>query len=150
MEVLAWHRNQSDANAMTCPTCQKDSSHIRINVDGTMGCHNCMGFSETGGTKTDKILTRNATRITEQQIQHEGDMITPYVVDKSTNQVVPNEDFVALYPNQAAQTYSKDELKSIGQEGLTPEIDIDDGQGIEFVGDEKEAIHEIVEEAQAN
>lgn len=129
---------------MKCPTCTKDSSHIRITSSGAIGCHCCMGFSETGGTKTDKILTRNATRITEQQVQYEGDMITPYVVDKSTNQVVVNEDFIDMYPEQAAQTYSPDELRSVGQPDLKPTVEVDDGQGIEFVGSEQEAVKEIV------
>lgn len=131
---------------MKCPTCTKDSSHIRITPGGAIGCHNCMGFSETGGTKTDKILTRNATRITEQQVQYEGDMITPYVVDKSTNQVVVNEDFIDMYPEQAAQTYSPDELRSVGQPDLKPTVEVDDGQGIEFSGSEQETIKEIVNE----
>lgn len=130
---------------MKCPTCNKSSSHIRINTDGSIGCHHCLGFSETGGSKTDKILTRNATRITEQQEQHEADMITPYIVDKSTNQVVVNEDFIELYPNQAAETYSKEELRSVGQEGLKSAVLPDEGQGIEFSGSEEESIGAIVQ-----
>lgn len=131
---------------MRCPTCSKNSSHIRVNADGSIGCHNCLGFSETGGTPTDKILTRNATRVVEQQEQYEQDMITPYVVGKSTNKVVVNEDFIDLYPNQAAQTYSPDELKSVGQIGLKPSESKDDGEAVEFKGDEKSAIKEIVNE----
>lgn len=130
---------------MTCPSCSKPSSHIRINTDGSIGCHHCLGFSESGGSKTDKILTRNATRITEQREQFEADMITPYVVDKSTNQVVINEDFIELYPNQAAETFSPEELRSVGQEGLKASVEVDNGQGIEFSGSEEEAIGAIVE-----
>lgn len=129
---------------MRCPTCSEDSSHIRVKADGSVGCHHCLGFSETGGSPTDKILTRNADRITEQQIQHEADMQPPYVVDKSTNQVVVNEDFIALYPAQAAQTYTAEELKSVGQEGLTTAVAADDGKGIEYTGDEKQAISDII------
>ncbi len=131
---------------MRCPTCSKESTHIRISTNGSVGCHNCLGFSETGGSPTDKILTRNATRIVEQAIQYEADMITPYVVDKSTNKVTVNEDFIALYPDQAAQTYSQDELKSVGQEGLRPTVDVDDGKGIEFSGDTEKAFGDIVKE----
>lgn len=133
-----------DTKVMKCPTCKTESAHIRIDKSG-VHCHACGGFGETSGA-TDKILTRNATRIVEQQVQYEGDMITPYKVDKSTNQVVVNEDFIDLYPNQAAQTYSDAELKSVGQEGLKTSISVDDGKGIEFAGDEQEAIKEIVNE----
>lgn len=128
---------------MKCPTCQTESAHIRIDNTG-IHCHKCGGFSETGGASTDKILTRNAPRITEQQEQFEQDMITPYVVDKSTNKVAVNEDFIALYPDSAAKTYTQEELKSVGQEGLKPVTDIDDGKNIEFSGSEKQAIGDIV------
>lgn len=129
---------------MICPTCQTESAHIRVDNNG-IHCHECGDYSESGGTPTDKILTRNATRISEQQEEYEGDMITPYVVDKSTSKVVVNEDFIALYPNQAAETYTPEELRSVGQEGLKPNVDIDDGQGIEFSGEESKGIKDIIE-----
>lgn len=130
-------------SCMKCPTCQTESAHIRIDNTG-IHCHKCGGWGETSGTPTDKILTRNAPRITEQQEQFEQDMITPYIVDKSTSKVVVNEDFIDLYPEQAAQTYTASELKSVGQEGLKPTTDIDDGKNIEFSGSEKQAIGDIV------
>lgn len=130
---------------MTCPTCSTESSHIHVNTNGGISCHECGGFSESGGSRTDKILTRNADRITEQQIQYEGDLITPYVVDKSTSKAVVNEEFINLYPEQAAQTYTQDELKSVGQSDLKPAVNDDDGRGVEFSGDDSEAIKEIVD-----
>lgn len=130
---------------MICPTCNTESTHIRIDSHGT-GCHNCRGFSESGGSQTDKILTRNAERITTEHIQYEGDIITPYVVDKNTNKAVVNEEFINLYPEQAAQTYSQDELKSIGQPDLRPREVADDTQGIEFSGSEETAVKEIMGE----
>jgi hypothetical protein len=129
---------------MICPTCNYDSSRIRVSATGAITCHNCGGFSESGGTKTDKILTRNATRITEDQLQHEGDMITPYVVDKSTNQVVVNEEFINLYPTQAAQTYTPEELQSVGQGNLKPP-EPEDTSDIQFNGDEEQAIDAIIQ-----
>lgn len=129
---------------MICPTCSTDSAHIRVETNGKTGCHNCLGFSESGGSPTDKVLTRASSRITEQQIQHEGDMQTPHIVDKSTNRVVVNEEFINLYPEQAAQTYTQEELKSVGQQDLKPAVDTDDGKGIEFSGNEDEAIEEII------
>lgn len=128
---------------MTCPTCQTETSHIKVIADKT-GCHNCMGFSETGGSSTDKVLTRSSERVLEQQIQNEGDMITPYVVDKSTNKAVVNQDFIDMYPNQAAETFSQEELQATGNENLKPAVNDDTGEGIEFVGDESKAIEEIV------
>lgn len=129
---------------MQCLTCFKDSTHIRVTANGTIGCHNCMGFSESGGSSTDKILTRNAARVTDEQIQYEGDMITPYVIDKTTNQPVVNEEFLNLYPDQAAGTYTADELKSVGQPDLKPP-EAEDKSNIEFSGDENTAIADIIE-----
>lgn len=128
---------------MICPTCSQESTHIRIDDKG-IGCHNCRAFSESGGSRTDKILTRNASRVTDEQIQYEGDLITPYVVDKTTNRAVVNEEFINLYPEQAAQTYTASELKSVGQPDLQPSVELDDGKGIEFNGDESQAIGAIV------
>lgn len=128
---------------MICPTCNTESHHIKVLADRT-ACHNCGGFSETGGSKTDKILTYNADRITEQQIQNEGDMIPPYTVDKSTSQVIVNQDFIDKYPNQAAQTFSQEELKASGNENLKPPENDDDGSGVEFKGSQEEAMQEIV------
>lgn len=129
---------------MLCPTCSKESTHIRIDSRG-MGCHNCRGFSESGGSKTDKILTRNSARITTEQVQYEGDLITPYIVDKSTSKAVVNEEFINLYPDKAAETYTADELKSVGQPDLKPSVNDDDGKSVEFKGSEDEAISDILE-----
>jgi hypothetical protein len=129
---------------MTCPTCSNETSHIRVE-QGIVGCHACMGFSETGGSSTDKILTRSSERVLEQQVQNEGDMITPYVVDRSTNQAVINQDFIDMYPNQAANTFSQEELRSSGNENLTPVQDDSMDEDVEFRGDEKQAIKEIVD-----
>lgn len=130
---------------MICPTCNTESHHIKVIGDRT-GCHNCMGFSETGGSKTDKILTYTADRVTEQQIQHEGDMITPYIVDKSTNQAIVNQDFVDKYPDQAAVTFSQEELKASGNENLKPPESDDNGSGIEFNGSQEEAMEGVIKD----
>lgn len=129
---------------MRCPICSKESSHIRIDSWG-VGCHHCRGFSESGGSSTDKLLTRNASRITDEQVQYEGDVITPYIVDKNTNQAVVNEEFINLYPEQAAQTYTKSELASVGQPDLKPAAVVQSTEGIEFSGDASEAIRDIVQ-----
>lgn len=143
---------------MICPTCNHETSHIKILPSGREVCHNCGGFSESGGVKTDKILTRNADRVREQQLQHEGDMITPYVWDEATKKVVLNQDFVELYPVQAADTFTEQELRAAGHGKLIDELkhgewtEQSDDPDVEFKGDEREAIKEIVngEAAQAS
>lgn len=129
---------------MICPTCQHETTHIRIDSHG-IGCHNCRGFSESGGTSTDKILTRNSHRVTEEQMQYEGDIITPYIVDKNTNKPIVNEEFINLYPEQAAGTYTQQELKSVGQSDLKQSVAEEDDKGIEFTGDEEDAIGGILQ-----
>ncbi len=128
---------------MICPTCQTDSTHIKI-IRNRVGCHKCMGFSET--SKTDKVLTYVADRITEQQVQYEGDMITPYVVDKSTNNVIVNESFVDAYPEQSTGIFTREELGKAGYEELKPPANDDNGEGITFSGDQEESIREILDE----
>lgn len=117
---------------------------INISKSGRITCYSCGNFSESGGSRTDKILTRNASRITDEQVQYEGDTLTPYIVDKSTNQAVVNEEFINLYPDQAAQTYTADELKSVGQQDLKSVEVTDMNEGIEFNGDSEQAIGDIV------
>lgn len=129
---------------MICLSCSTDSMRINISKSGNITCHNCGSFSESGGSSTDKLLTRNASRITDEQVQYEGDTITPYVVDKNTNQAVVNEEFINLYPEQAAQTYNKSELASVGQPDLKPAEVEQDNSGVEFVGDAETAIGDIV------
>lgn len=127
---------------MICPTCKKDSARIQV-IGGRVGCSNCFGTSESGGSRTDKILTYNADRITEQQVQNEGDIITPYIVDKNTHQAIVNDDFVQKYPTQALGIFSRDELDSSGFTDLQASEE-DDGAEVEFSGDQKESIGKIV------
>lgn len=128
---------------MICSTCSNESNHIRITARG-MTCHNCGGWAETAGGAADKILTRNASRVTTEHIQYEGDVITPYIVDKVTHKPIVNEDFINLYPDAAGSTYTADELKSVGQPDLKPAVTEKDMTGIEFSGDESEAVSAIV------
>jgi len=129
---------------MICPTCSTETAHIKVEIDGSVVCHKCGGFSQTGGSKTDKVLTRNASRITEQQIQYEADIIPPYKLDKNTRQVVPNEDFMELYPNQAVDTFTQDELIDAGYGGLKKHQKNDD-KGIKFKGRAQDAIKNVVD-----
>lgn len=103
-----------------------------------------MNFSETSG-KTDKLLTRASERVLDQQIQHEGDMITPWTVDKSTNKVEVNQDFIDKYPEQAAGIFSEQELKQSGNDTLKPQ-DHSDDEGVTHSGDQEQAIKEMINE----
>jgi hypothetical protein len=127
-----------------CPTCNHTTSHLKILPDGRECCSNCGGFSETGGVKTDKILTRQSDRVRQEQQQHEGDMLPPYLFNKATGNVEVNHDFVELYPNQAAQTFSKDELVKAGHSHLLERAPASESEDIEFNGNAEEAIKEIV------
>lgn len=109
-----------------------------------MSCHSCGGFSQTGGSKTDKVLTRNASRVTEQQVQYEGDMIPPYKIDKNTKQVVPNEDFMEMYPDQSADTFSKNELQRAGYSGIKKRATKNNDKDVKFRGSAENAIKKIV------
>jgi hypothetical protein len=130
-----------------CPNCKHQTSHLKILPNGNTICHNCGGYAESGGVRTDKILTRNSDRVRDQQHQHEGDMITPYVWDKATDKAVVNHDFVELYPEQAAVTFTKDELKAAGHGRLLERVkEADpDTSDVEFSGDEKQAIKGVID-----
>lgn len=128
---------------MTCPGCQGESSHIKV-IGNNIVCHNCGGYSESGGVSTDRILTRNSDRLSEQRVQHEADMITPYVVDKDTNQPIVNQDFIDQYPEQSKDTFSKEELKQSGNQDLVKQEQPEDDD-VEYSGNEDEAIEEIIQ-----
>lgn len=74
-------------------------------------CHNCAGM--TIGGDTTKIITRTAERVRKQQEIHKGDFVPPHVYDKSSKKMIPNTDFMRLYPNQAPQYYNSDEKRKL-------------------------------------
>lgn len=133
---------------MICPRCSLPSTHFKILGD-VMVCHSCGDFSESGGVKTDMILTRNSARVAEEQHQHEGDLIPPYVYSKSENKPIVNEDFIELYPDQATGIYTDGELALAGYADLKSERLANRGEDtdgeIHFTGDENEAIKEIID-----
>lgn len=62
----------------------------------------------------DGFLTRNSPRIRIQQEKHAADFVQPHVYDRLTRRLKPNEDFIKLYPTQAKQYYSGEELRKAG------------------------------------
>lgn len=133
---------------MICPRCSINSTHLKVVGDALL-CHSCGGFSESGGVKTDMILTRNSARIIEEQHQHEGDLIPPYVYSESQSKPVVNEDFIELYPDRAVETFDDAELAEVGYPDLKSEVIANRGEEareqVTFSGNEQEAIKEIVD-----
>ena len=134
---------------MICPRCSTDSKHLKF-VNDMLLCHSCGNFGESGGTRVDKILTRNAQRITEEQSKHEGDMITPYVFDKNEKKVVPNADFIERYPEQATETFTDDELITSGYVQVKEFVEEQKRQttatepDVTFSGDETKGMGDII------
>lgn len=99
---------------MTCNTCHFTSaSRIKV-INGIDYCNNCTSMTVTGGSKVDGAITRNSQRIREQQKQFAADFIPPYTYDKAKHKGVVNKEFVNAYPEQAAKTFTSQELQSVG------------------------------------
>lgn len=98
---------------MICPNCQQPTSRLIIDSHGK-ACANCRGLSESAGAKVSGILTRNSDRVRAQQQTHEGDMILPHRFDRLTGKTVPNEEFVARYPEQLTTYFTQEELQKQG------------------------------------
>lgn len=103
---------------MICPIGSHPTSRMIIDTapDGTRRriCAQHRGMSEAKGANVSNILTRNSDRVRQQQLRHEGDIILPHTYDKLTNKLVPNPDFVRLYPNQLPTYFTPEELKQHG------------------------------------
>ena len=98
---------------MICRSCKKKAYHIKV-IGGTEICENCGGFSVAGGTKTDGLLTRNRFSVRRDSIMYEGDTLPPHEYDKHSKKFKPREDFIKRFPDKVNDTYSKEELKSMG------------------------------------
>ena len=97
---------------MNCRTCKTNSSRIKV-VDGIDNCINC-GLQETGGAKSDGLITRNSFRIREQQKQYESDMTPAFVYDKHSKKVTANKDYIQRFPDQASRTFTSKEMNDVG------------------------------------
>ena len=97
---------------MKCLSCGNNSHRILV-INGTDVCSNC-GLQETGGAKIDGSITRNSSRIREQQQAYKSDLTPAWTYDKNKRRTVPSTDFVKLFPEQATKTFTNAELKDVG------------------------------------
>lgn len=107
----------------TCDNCHKEAVHIVINADGE-SCENCGHLDTTGGHSMDGAAARNIYSIRESQKIDEGDLIQPWVVGDDGQQTI-NDDFIDLYPDQAHQYYTEEELKAKGLHKLAEKTAVD-------------------------
>lgn len=99
---------------MTCPNCHQPTNRMRIYEGGIKACANCLGLSETGGTAIDGVLSRNSSRVRDQQRTHEVDTIAPHVFDHNTRDLRPNPEFMKHYPDRLTSNYTQKELEKAG------------------------------------
>jgi len=71
-------------------------------------------MSQNGGANLTGILTRSSDRVRQQQQQFEGDIIVPHRYDHQTHKLVPNEDFLARYPEMIPTYFTPEDLKKAG------------------------------------
>ncbi len=98
---------------MICPNCNRKTYRLIIDKHGK-GCAECRGLSEAGGTQITHVLTRNSERVRAQQHTYEGDTITPHIYDRTLGRLVPNEDFMRLFPGKIATYFTEQELHKAG------------------------------------
>lgn len=98
---------------MVCPNCNKPTHRLIIDKHGE-ACADCRGMSQNGGANLTGILTRSSDRVRQQQQQFEGDIIVPHRYDHQTHKLVPNEDFLARYPEMIPTYFTPEDLKKAG------------------------------------
>lgn len=131
---------------MICANCQKEANHIKgYLIDGQLVelCSHCGNFSEAGGTKTDGLLSRNSLRVRYDSIKHEGDTVLPHRYDKMSKKVVPNEDFLKLYPDKAGEYFKQKELDKAGYSKLKAKDWRERKDTAEHHGDSSQRIKEL-------
>ena len=78
---------------------------------------------------------------------HEGDLIPPHEYDKHERRVKPRKDFLEMYPDQSADTFSRAELDSVNYTKLKTKDEIKvevDPDPVEFVGDQNKRLKEVL------
>lgn len=98
---------------ITCPRCNKPTHRLIIDKHGE-ACADCRGMSQNGGANVTGILTRGSDRVRQQQHQYEGDIIVPHRYDHQTHKLVPNEEFMARFPEMLPTYFTADDLKKAG------------------------------------
>lgn len=103
---------------MLCPNCGSKTGRLIIKASGTR-CHACGGVNETGGARVSGILTRNSERLRHDGEHHKADVVIPHILDKASGKVVPNPEFVKLYPEKTSTFYSEEDVKASGDKRLS-------------------------------
>lgn len=137
----------------TCDNCGKEANHIVITAVEEY-CEHCGGIATTGGVRTDGLASRSIFSIRETQKAMEGDLLTPFVADQNSGNMIINEEFIKLYPDQAHQYYTEEELKAQGLDKLAEKVAVDrenfvkgqDDSDVEFSGEfSEESVKQIVD-----
>lgn len=108
---------------MVCNNCKQTSNHIKAYADGSESCHLCGQFSEAGGVRTSGLLTRQSFRVRSEQARFAADTLPPHKFDKASGKVVPSDDFIKKYPDQAKNYFDNADMKKAGVPKLAEHSD---------------------------
>lgn len=137
---------------MICPTCNYETSSLKILVDGTQGCPNCLGFAETSGSMVDNSITRNSFRVREQQQNYEGDMLPPHRYNRQTRRAEPDPEFIKRFPDKASVHYTPEELQKAKMPVLAEKVNDEQAKpkkpdpSVKFRGNTKEGIKRVLKD----
>ena len=102
---------------MTCLNCKQESTRVVIRSSGSY-CSKCSSISEMAGATLSGIVTQSSYRIRNQQEKHRGDVVIPHSYDKASGKMIPNPEFVKLYPEQTSQFFDESDIKQTGDKKL--------------------------------
>lgn len=122
---------------------EKPNYISKITGEGYRYCRNCY----TPGFKIEGLLTRTSKRVQEQQQKHAADFVQPHSYDKNRKKLVPNPDFIKLYPDQMHHYFNKEELRKEGYGKLGEHMEKTQATKKAQVAAQKKAIQETVQHA---
>ena len=136
-----------------CDECRKTGAGTYRLIGGQWLCRDCGNFTPT--PLKDGFLTRNSPRLQVQREKHAADFVQPHTYDRVSRKVIPNPDFIKLYPQQVDEVYSKEEIQS---EGLSKLVQYNKGikgeakkrvqtfkdQALKFAGSARKGIKKII------
>lgn len=85
---------------------------------GVKFCHVCLGASVGGNVS--RLITRTSERVRKQHEIHKGDYLPPHVWDPASKKMIPNLEFMRLYPKQAGQYYDESEKQKLKMKDDVP------------------------------
>lgn len=91
---------------MLCPKCNTNEANHHP-VYGVVHCDDCNNKNVTLNKRVRYYAQSKKDRIQAQQDKYHQDMEPPYIGDK------PNPNYVKLYPEDAKEMFSEDELKRL-------------------------------------